>query len=277
MYVQAVHTVRDVREFLEGKKNIGLVPTMGALHAGHEKLIQTARAESGVLAVSLFVNPLQFGPNEDYGRYPRAWAQDVEICERNGVDVIFAPTVEEMYPLPQLTTVDVARLADRLCGQFRPGHFRGVATVVLKLLNIIQPRWAYFGEKDMQQLTVIRRMVADLNVPVTIVGVLTVREPDGLAMSSRNKYLNAEERQAAPALYRSLTGAANLIRAGERQADAVREAALEELKRVPLIRVEYLEVVDPAELQPAETISGPVRIAAAIWIGTTRLIDNVTA
>src|SRR5215471_16855917 len=209
MFVRAVHTVREVREFLEDKKNVGLVPTMGALHAGHEKLIQTARPRCSVLVVSLFVNPLQFGPKEDYGRYPRSWEQDLEMCERNGVDVMFAPSVEEMYPIPQLTSVDVARLTDRLCGEFRPGHFHGVATVVLKLLNIIQPKLAFFGEKDMQQLTVIRRMVADLNVPVTIIGVPTVREPDGLALSSRNKYLNSEERRAAPTLYRALREAAD--------------------------------------------------------------------
>jgi pantoate--beta-alanine ligase len=276
MYVRAVHTVREVREFLEGKKNVGLVPTMGALHAGHEKLLQTARPQCDVLAVSLFVNPLQFGPKEDYGRYPRTWEQDLEMCGRNGVDVIFAPSVEEMYPMPQLTSVDVARLTDRLCGEFRPGHFRGVATVVLKLLNIIQPKLAFFGEKDMQQLTVIRRMVADLNVPVTIVGVPTVREPDGLALSSRNKYLNAEERLAAPALYRALTEAANRIRAGESDMKRVRDTALEILKSSSLIRVEYFEVVDPDELQPIDVIRGSVRIAAAIWIGKTRLIDNVS-
>jgi pantoate--beta-alanine ligase len=272
--VRAVHTVSEVREFLEGRKNAGLVPTMGALHRGHEQLIRTARPECDVLVVSLFVNPLQFGPKEDYGRYPRMWEQDLEMCERNRVDVIFAPSVEEMYPMPQLAFVDVARLTDRLCGEFRPGHFRGVATVVLKLLNIIQPQRAFFGEKDMQQLAVIRRMVAELNVPVEIVGVPTVRESDGLALSSRNKYLNPEERRAAPALYRALTEAADRIRAGERDAKLVREAALETLKSSPLIRVEYFEVVDSEELQPIEIVRGAVRIAAAVWIGTTRLIDN---
>jgi pantoate--beta-alanine ligase len=276
MYVRAVHTVREVREFLESKKNIGLVPTMGALHAGHEKLIQTARPQCDALAVSLFVNPLQFGPKEDYGRYPRTWEQDLEMCERNGVDVIFAPSVEEMYPMPQLTSIDVAKLTDRLCGEFRPGHFRGVATVVLKLLNIIQPNLAFFGEKDMQQLTVIRRMVSDLNVPVTIVGVPTVREPDGLALSSRNKYLKPDERQAAPALYRALSEAANRIRAGVLDVKAVRDVALEVLRSSPLIRVEYFEIVDPLELQPVDLIESPVRIAAAIWIGKTRLIDNLS-
>lgn len=272
--MQVVHTVSDVRGFLENRKNIGLLPTMGALHIGHETLIRTARAESDVLAVSIFVNPLQFGPNEDYSRYPRALPQDLEMCERNGADVVFAPSVEEMYPQPQLTTVEVGRVSEYLCGKFRPGHFRGVATVVLKLLNIVRPDRAYFGEKDLQQLMVIRRMVADLNVPVTIVGVPTVREPDGLALSSRNKYLNEEERHAAPALHRALQEAAGRIRAGEREPAKVRDAALQVLKASPLIRLEYFDIVDPEELQPVEMITGPVRIAAAIWIGKTRLIDN---
>jgi pantoate--beta-alanine ligase len=181
-----------------------------------------------------------------------------------------------MYPLPQLTVVEVGRLGEHLCGKFRPGHFRGVATVVLKLLNIVQPQRAYFGEKDMQQLTIIRRMVVDLNVPVTIVGVPTVREADGLALSSRNKYLNIEERQAAPALFHALQHAAGQIRAGEREARKVQESALTMLKASPLIRVEYFEVVEPVELQPVGVIDGPVRLAAAIWLGKTRLIDNVS-
>jgi len=201
----------------------------------------------------------------------------LDTCARNGADLVFAPSVEEMYPIPQLITVDVRRLDEHLCGKFRPGHFPGVATVVLKLLNILKPDRAYFGEKDLQQLTIIRRMVADLNLAVTIVGVPIVREADGLALSSRNKYLTAEERKAAPALYRALQQAANRIRAGEREVSKVRESALEILAQSSLIRVEYLEVVEPDELQPLDIISGPVRIAAAIWLGTTRLIDNVSA
>jgi pantoate--beta-alanine ligase len=273
MSVQAVHTVKDVRDFLASQKNIGLVPTMGALHAGHEKLIETARSQCDVLVVSIFVNPLQFGPNEDYSRYPRPLQDDLDMCRRNGVDLVFAPSVEEMYASPQRTTVEVGRLAEHLCGKFRPGHFRGVATVVLKLFNIVQPHRAYFGEKDMQQITVVRRMVSDLNVPTSIVGVPTVREPDGLALSSRNKYLNPEERKTAPALYRALREAETRIRAGERSASNVRAAAMELLKDV---RVEYFEIVDPDELQPVTRIDGPVRIASAIWLGTTRLIDNVS-
>lgn len=250
---------------------------MGALHAGHERLMEMARRESDVLAVSIFVNPLQFGPNEDYSRYPRTLSHDLDTCERNSVDLVFAPSVEEMYPLPQFTSVDVGRLSEHLCGKFRPGHFRAVATVVMKLLNIVQPRRAYFGEKDLQQLTIIRRMVADLNLNVTIVGVPIVRETDGLALSSRNKYLNAEERKVAPVLFRALQKAANRVRSGEKDASKVREAALAVLANFPLIRVEYLEIIDPDELQPIATVGGPVRIAGAIWVGATRLIDNVAA
>jgi pantoate--beta-alanine ligase len=273
--VRAVHTVKELHTALKSKEHVGLVPTMGALHAGHAKLIETARGESGVVVVSIFVNPIQFGPNEDYSRYPRPLEQDLEICKRLGVDLVFAPSVEEMYPQPQLTFVEVSRVSEHLCGKFRPGHFRGVATVVLKLFNIVQPQVAYFGEKDMQQLEVIRRMVADLNVPVKIVGVPTVREPDGLALSSRNNYLSEPERQAAPALYAALKHAAGRIRAGEKDAAKIQSAAIAELEQSPLIRVEYFEIVDPGELQPVVTADRNVRIAAAIWIGKTRLIDNV--
>jgi pantoate--beta-alanine ligase len=275
--VRVVHSVKDVRSALERETNIGLVPTMGALHAGHEKLIETARRDSGTVVVSMFVNPIQFGPNEDFARYPRTLEQDLEICTRLGVDLVFEPSVREMYPVPQRTFVEVSRVSDHLCGKSRPGHFRGVATVVLKLFEIVRPHCAYFGEKDMQQLAVIRRMVADLNVPVTIIGVPTVRETDGLALSSRNKYLNPEERKAAPLLYRALQEAAARVRAGERDSARARDAALMVLGKSPLIRPEYFEIVDPDELQPVATIDGPVRIAAAIWIGTTRLIDNLQA
>jgi len=273
--VRAVHTVKEVREALESEKAVHLVPTMGALHGGHEALIRTARQEAGVVIVSIFVNPLQFGPGEDFGRYPRTLHQDMEICERNRADLVFAPSVDEIYPLPQLTFAEVTRVSEHLCGKFRPGHFRGVTTVVLKLLNIVRPHRAYFGEKDAQQLAVIRRMVADLNLPVNIVGVPTVRESDGLALSSRNKYLKPEERQAAPALYRALQEAAKLIRSGELDTSKVRRGALAVMTEFPLIRVEYLEIVDPDELQPIASVKGSVTIAAAIWLGATRLIDNV--
>ena len=248
---------------------------MGALHPGHEALIGGARRECGIVVVSIFVNPLQFGPNEDYARYPRTLEKDVEICRRQGTDVVFNPSPDDMYPLPPLTFAQVTRVSEHLCGKFRPGHFRGVATVVLKLFNIVRPDRAYFGEKDMQQLAVIRRMVADLNIPVEIAAVPTVREPDGLAISSRNQHLNSAERKAAPVLYRALEEAVKRIRSGERDASKVREAAIAILESEPLVRIEYLEIVDPTEIQPLSTISGPVRIAAAVWIGGTRLIDNV--
>jgi pantoate--beta-alanine ligase len=250
---------------------------MGALHAGHEQLVKIARAECDVLTVSIFVNPLQFGPTEDYSRYPRPVTDDLAICDRNGVDLVFQPSVEEMYPLPQVTFVEVGRLADHLCGRFRPGHFRGVATVVLKLLNIVQPDRAYFGEKDFQQITIIRRMTSDLNLPVAIVGVPTVREPDGLALSSRNKYLSDDERRAAPLLHRALEEAVRRIHGGERDPAKVRDAGFAVLKESPLIRVEYFEIVEPDDLQPVSTIAGQVRIAAAIWLGATRLIDNASS
>jgi pantoate--beta-alanine ligase len=273
--VRAVQKPEELRHALSGSVDVGLVPTMGALHAGHEKLIEIARRESSVVVVSIFVNPLQFGPKEDFARYPRTLEADMESCKRLGVDFVFMPGVEDMYPQPQLTFVEVPRLTEHLCGKFRPGHFRGVATVVLKLFDMVQAQRAYFGEKDMQQLAVIRRMVADLNVPVTIVGVPTVREADGLALSSRNKYLNAEERRAAPALYRALRETAEKIRAGERDAAKLQQAAVAKLEESPLIRVEYFEIVEREELQPVSAIDAPVSIAAAIWLGNTRLIDNL--
>jgi len=276
--VRAVQTVKEIREALKPVRSsgqvIGLVPTMGALHAGHEKLIQTARKECGVVVVSIFVNPLQFGPKEDYARYPRPLEADLEVCRRNGVDLVFAPSADEMYPLPQLAFTEVTRVSEGLCGAFRPGHFRGVATVVLKLFNIVQPDRAYFGEKDMQQLAVIRRMVADLNVPVEIVPVATVREADGLAVSSRNQYLDAEQRRIAPVVFRALREAERLIRAGEKDVAKVRESAMQILNEAP-VRAEYFEVVNPEDMQPVAAVTGSVRIAAAVWLGTTRLIDNV--
>ena len=279
MYVRAVHTVREIREALEAVREpdraIGLIPTMGALHIGHEKLMETARRECGLVVVTIFVNPLQFGPSEDYARYPRPLQADVELCRRHGVDFVFAPAVEEMYPQPQLTFTEVTRVSDHLCGSYRPGHFRAVATVVLKLFNIVQPHRAYFGEKDMQQLAVIRRMTADLNLPVAIVPVPTVREPDGLAVSSRNGYLDPEQRKVAPLLYRALQEAEKQIRSGEKDAAKIRAAALGVLGQAPLVRVEYLEVVDPDEMQPVSSVTPPVHVAGAVWLGATRLIDNV--
>jgi pantoate--beta-alanine ligase len=221
------------------------------------------------------VNPTQFGPSEDFSRYPRPFEHDVGVCAREGADFIFAPDVAEMYPEPSLTFVETPRIAEHLCGAFRPGHFRGVATVVTKLMNIVQPDRAYFGEKDFQQLAVIRRLVEDLNLPVTIVPVPTVRESDGLALSSRNVYLSPEERKAAALLAQALHAARLAAEAGETSAAALKATALATLALSPLIRVEYVEVVDAREIQPLAAVRPPWRIAAAIRIGATRLIDNV--
>jgi pantoate--beta-alanine ligase len=280
MSVLAVHSVKEVQEALnrprKGGQPIGLVPTMGALHAGHQKLIETAKKECGFVALSIFVNPLQFGPNEDYSRYPKALESDLEMCSRSGVDLVFAPPVQEMYPTPGPTLVDVpSGLTEHLCGPFRPGHFQGVATVVLKLFDIVRPGRAYFGEKDAQQLAVIRHVVRDANLPIEIIGVPTVREADGLALSSRNRYLTPHQRSIAPFLYRALREAARLVRSGDRDAATVRKAALRLLDEDLGISVEYFEIVDPLELQPVKTIEGSVLIAAAAWVGRTRLIDNV--
>jgi len=276
-----VASVPEIREHLDlvrhAGKRIALVPTMGALHAGHASLIERARAECDFVVVSIFVNPLQFGPSEDYQRYPRPLDRDLKVCADSGADLIFKPETSDMYASPQLTFVEVTRVADHLCGAFRPGHFRGVATVVLKLFNILQPDFAYFGEKDYQQLCVIRRMTEDLNLQVTIVPVPTFRESDGLALSSRNVYLDPAERAAAPALYRAVSQARAMIESGETDAAKIKSVATQVFAAESLIRIEYFEIVEPSEVQPVATVSGSVRIAAAIWIGKTRLIDNVAA
>jgi len=276
---KVIASIQEIRDALATVRTtgrtIGLVPTMGALHAGHGRLIETARRENDCVVVSVFVNPIQFDRRDDYDRYPRPLSSDVEFCSRMGVDYVFAPSIEEMYPRPQRTFVEVTEVSERLCGQFRPGHFRGVATVVLKLLNIVQPDRAYFGEKDAQQLAVIRRMTADLNVPVTIVEVPTLRESDGLALSSRNQLLSSEERQIAPLLSRALRKVQDLVSTGETRADVVKRESLRVLNEHPEVRVEYLEIVGPEDMQPVDQITGPIRVAGAIWIGKTRLIDNI--
>jgi pantoate--beta-alanine ligase len=277
--LQHIERVADVRRLLNtwrGNGPIGLVPTMGALHAGHERLIELARTACTRVVVSIFVNPLQFDRRDDLERYPRTLASDAATCERLGVDLLFVPTADDMYPVPPACTVDPGALATHLCGAFRPGHFRGVATVVLKLFNIAGADRAYFGEKDAQQLAIVRRMVKDFDVPVEIVGVPTVREADGLALSSRNRRLDARERAVAPALYRALQAAADLIAGGETDPVAVKTAASAILADAgDLLRLEYFEIVDLADLQPVETIAGPVLVAGAIWVGETRLIDNI--
>ena len=278
MPLRVVQTADEVRASLamrRGMGAIGLVPTMGALHAGHARLIERARADCLTVVVSIFVNPLQFDRADDLARYPRPFQADLSLCEGLDVDLVFAPSPEAMYPEPPDCTVRVARTAEHLCGAFRPGHFDGVATVVLKLFNIVQPEVAYFGEKDAQQLAIVRRMVADLNVPVRIAPVPTVREPDGLALSSRNRHLSDAERALAPALFRALTAAREEVAAGASDAAAVKRRAAESIPGDGRLRLEYLELVDPWAFEPVQHIAGPVVAAGALWVGATRLIDNV--
>jgi pantoate--beta-alanine ligase len=275
--IREVGKLRDrLNAVRRGQASIGFVPTMGALHAGHAKLLEVARRENDFVVASIFVNPLQFDRKEDLAAYPQTLDADLRVCDDCGVDLVFAPTVQELYPQEQLTFVEVPALGEHLCGRYRPGHFRGVATVVLKLFNVVQPDQAYFGEKDAQQLAIIRRMVQDLNLPVTVVPVATVREPDGLALSSRNKNLTAAQREIAPVLSRALHMAVELIDSGERSVAAIRERVLPLFDAYPEVRVEYFEVSDPDTLTPIEHIDGSVLIAAAMFLGSTRLIDNVS-
>jgi len=256
-------------------RTTGFVPTMGALHAGHAALMERARRACDVVIVSVFVNPIQFDRPDDYEKYSLNLQADVAFCAARNVDLVFAPELKEMYPSPQHTYVEVPRVSDRLCGEYRPGHFRGVATVVAKLFNIVPADAAYFGEKDAQQLAVIRRMVADLNIPISIVAVPTVRESDGLALSSRNQRLSPAERRVAPLVFKALEAARAKIAGGGRDAAEIKEASVALLRAEPRIRIEYFEIVDAEEMQPVEQFQGPVRIAAAVWLGQTRLIDNV--
>lgn len=258
-----------------GGLSSGFVPTMGALHEGHRKLIQVARRECGWLAVSIFVNPAQFGPGEDFDTYPRDLDSDLAMCRQLGVDLVFQPGRDEVYPATHSTFVEVETVTSHLCGRFRPGHFRGVATIVLKLLNILQPDRAYFGEKDAQQTVVVRQLVKDLNLPVDIRQVPTVRESDGLAISSRNRHLGVRERRAATALFRALTEIRSMVNEGARDPGEICRTGIRLLSREPLVEVEYLELVDPETMQPVSEVRGPARAAAAIRVGGVRLIDNV--
>jgi pantoate--beta-alanine ligase len=256
-------------------KTVGLVPTMGALHEGHLSLIRRCREECDVAVVSIFVNPTQFGPGEDFAAYPRNEQADLKACDAEGVDLAFVPGVEEMYPTAGLTSVRVSRLTEGLCGAHRPGHFDGVCTVVAKLFNIVQPHAAYFGQKDGQQAAAIRQMVCDLNMPVRIVVCPTVRAPDGLALSSRNTYLKPDERQRATALYRALQRAEQLIQQGERYPPAVIAEMRAVLREAGLEQVDYLALVDAETMAPAEVLRGRVMAALAVRVGKARLMDNV--
>ncbi len=256
-------------------KTIGFVPTMGFLHEGHLSLMRRAREESDIVVVSIFVNPTQFGPNEDLDRYPRDAEGDRRKCETAGVDILFMPTAAEMYPEKPAIAVTVLGVSDMLEGAIRPGHFSGVATVVAKLFEMVRPHKAYFGQKDYQQCVVIRRMVKGLHLDVAVVVLPTVREADGLAMSSRNSYLNAEERRKATVLYRAIQAGEELIRSGVHEPEKVKQKMRAELLKAAGIQIDYAEVADPETLAPAESLRGPVVLLVAARLGTTRLIDNL--
>lgn len=277
--LEVVRGIGETREVVRRARaaghSISLVPTMGALHEGHLSLIRRARAETDFVVVSIFVNPTQFAPNEDLSRYPRPFDQDLRHCEQASVDVVFAPNAAEVYPHGFTTSVEVEGLSSRMEGACRPGHFRGVATVVLKLFNIVAPDVAYFGQKDAQQARVIQQMVRDLDVPVRIEVCPTVREPDGLALSSRNQYLDASDRRSAVALSRSLCAAKELIDAGERDADSVRQKMREVLASAPNVTPDYAELVDPISFEPVREIRGLVLAVVAARVGKARLIDNL--
>ncbi|MEX2245983.1 MAG: pantoate--beta-alanine ligase [Dehalococcoidia bacterium] len=263
---------RSWRQSIAG--SLGLVPTMGYLHDGHLSLVRAARRANDIVAASIFVNPAQFGPDEDLARYPRDEASDLALLDREGVDAVFAPSADEMYPQGFATYVNVEGLTARLEGASRPTHFRGVTTVVLKLLEIVQPQRAYFGQKDAQQLAVVRRMVGDLNVPVEIVGMPIVREPDGLAMSSRNAYLSLDERQAALVISRSVTLAQRTYAHGERDAETIRARMRDLIGAEPLASVDYVSIAHPDTLDELTRIEGRALVSLAVRIGATRLIDN---
>jgi pantoate--beta-alanine ligase len=264
------------REARSQAARIGLVPTMGALHEGHLSLVRAACSKSDLVVASIFVNPTQFGPSEDYARYPRNLKEDCALLERQGVDIVFAPSVEEMYPAgPDTTWVVVEAMSNRLCGRSRPGHFRGVTTVVSKLFHIVEPDLAFFGQKDAAQVAIIRRMVRDLNMPVRIEICSIVREADGLALSSRNAYLDQDQRKAALTLYRSLHRAREMFDQGERETTTLIAAAKAEFVTAPGVRLDYFEIVDPDTLEPEPMIQKPALAAVAAFVGNTRLIDNI--
>lgn len=278
--MKTVYTVNEVRNIIKEWKSkglsIGFVPTMGYLHEGHKSLIEKAVAENDKVVVSIFVNPIQFGPGEDYKSYPRNLKRDEKICEPAGVDLIFAPSASEMYLKNGCTYVNVEGITECLCGEKRTGHFKGVCTVVAKLFHIVAPNKAYFGEKDAQQLAVIKRMVQDLNFEIEIFGCPIVREADGLAKSSRNTYLSPEERKAALVLKRCLNSAREILNHGERNAEAVTKVILRELALEPLAIIDYVEIVDSCTLKPVQIVESSILVAIAVFIGKTRLIDNFT-
>lgn len=272
--ISTINEIIRLRRTLSG--SVGFVPTMGYLHEGHLSLVRRAKKENDCAMVSIFVNPTQFGPSEDLAKYPRDMPRDLELLKSFNTDIVFTPSAEEIYPGDYCTWIEVEKISSRLEGASRPGHFRGVATIVAKLFNIVQPTRAYFGQKDAQQVIVIAKMVQDLNMNLEIVPCHTIREPDGLAMSSRNVYLNPTERNAATVPWESLQRAQALWDTGERRADIIRKAMLEILNREPLAKVAYVSVADAGTLEELEKIDRPCTISLAVHIGKTRLIDNIT-
>jgi pantoate--beta-alanine ligase len=277
--MDTVKTIQQTREAVAAArkqgKSIGLVPTMGALHKGHGSLIEKCRSECGFVVVSIFVNPTQFGPAEDLAKYPRTVEQDILYCKTLGADLLFAPQAQEMYPPENLTLVDVEKITNGLCGVFRPGHFRGVATVCAKLFNIVCPDIAYFGQKDAQQVVVVRRMAEDLNFPLQIRVCPTVREPDGLAASSRNRYLDSQQRNDALCLYHALKACSELVRSGNLECGRLVEAMCKVIRKAPLAGPEYITIVHPDTLAPLKRIESRALVVLAVRIGDTRLIDNI--
>ena len=274
--LRTLEELRAWRSQTEPRARIGFVPTMGALHEGHLSLIRQARATCDITVVSIFVNPLQFGPKEDFSQYPRPFEKDLALLKAEGVDALFAPLTEEFYHSDASTYVVEEKVAEPLCGAFRPGHYRGVATVVLKLFNLIQPQRAFFGQKDVQQCSVIERMVRDLNVPVTVVRGATVREADGLALSSRNAYLSVNEREVAPLIHRSMKAVEQAIRDGERDVQKLTLRGRALLEAESAFQIQYWEIRDPSNLNPLDRIGERgALIAVAAYLGQTRLIDNI--
>jgi pantoate--beta-alanine ligase len=277
--MEVAETIQSIRSLVKAARSkgkiIGLVPTMGALHIGHISLIEAAVDKCDFVVVSIFVNPTQFIPGEDFEKYPRPLEADLKICKKAGVDVVFTPTPEQMYPTETLSWVNVEKLTEPLCGQFRPGHFRGVTTVCIKLFNIVAPDIAFFGQKDAQQAIVIKRMVADLNMPLEIVICPTVREPNGLAVSSRNKYLTEQQKKDAANIYKSLQKCCQMIDAGVKETTEIISEMRKILQQVPSIEIEYISIVDAGTLRNIDRIAGKILAAVAVRIGPARLIDNI--